>query len=709
MANSIYNNKKSNHFVKAGCDRRSAKSEVEQILEASNDAIRIINSDFTIRRINHVFSSMIKLNQNRIAGKKCWEVFPCSSCHTPKCPLQRIIDGEKNIQAETEYKKRDGSAIYCLVTTFPLIDESNEICGMIEQFRDITEHRQMEKQIKESESRYRALIELGTEVGEAIVMLQDIDGVEGAQTFISDQWPIITGYDKNELLGTSIFDLIHPDDKLACIGRHRQKMAGKTAPGLYEMKIIKKDGGQTVVELTGANTLYQDKTANVVYIRDVTERKKLETALEDERDKYRSLFDDAPIALWESDYSGIKIFLDELRQQGIVDFHKHFTDNPADLEKTMKLSRQIRYNRAHLDLFEYNIIDEQTHKKERDIVSNYPENYLAFKDDYARLAEGEITFSKEEPIRTMKNNIRYILTKFTIAPGYEDTWGRVFTSLTDITKRKEAEDELKQYKDNLERLVKERTFELDESRKQLEEEFANRIEFTRALVHELKTPLTPMLGTSEILAHELQEEPYSSYAKNLYQGSCQLDSRVDELLDIAKGEIGILNLNCEELDTVNMLHDIVDFMSVEAKKRSQKVIVDLHPAIRPLWADKERLQQILMNLLANAFKYTQEGGTITLKAYEAENAMIFKVIDSGVGMDEEIKRKLFKPYETAKGKKAHFGGLGLGLSLCRMLVELHSGQISVDSEKGKGTSVRFSIPYTHNKVQKQSVYEWKKL
>jgi len=74
MANSIYNNKKSNHFVKAGCDRRSAKSEVEQILEASNDAIRIINSDFTIRRINHVFSSMIKLNQNRIAGKKCWEL-----------------------------------------------------------------------------------------------------------------------------------------------------------------------------------------------------------------------------------------------------------------------------------------------------------------------------------------------------------------------------------------------------------------------------------------------------------------------------------------------------------------------------------------------------------------------------------------------------------------------------------------------------------
>jgi signal transduction histidine kinase len=76
--------------------------------------------------------------------------------------------------------------------------------------------------------------------------------------------------------------------------------------------------------------------------------------------------------------------------------------------------------------------------------------------------------------------------------------------------------------------------------------------------------------------------------------------------------------------------------------------------------------------------------------------MIFEVIDSGVGMDGGIKRKLFKPYETARDGRARFGGMGLGLSLCRMLVELHSGQISVESEKGKGTRVRFSIPYTQD-------------
>ncbi len=677
--------------------RINVDNELKQILDDSPQAVRIINKDFTVRRINHAFAEMTGANRDYVIGKKCWEVFPSNLCHTPYCRASRVLNGEDRIIVEIERQKHDGTTIPCIVTTSPLTDESGNITGVIEQYHDITQYRQIADQHKESEERYRALIELGTEVGEAIVMLQDSDGREGIQTFISDQWPRITGYSKEELLGTSIFDLVSPDDKSACIDRHRQKMAGSSVPGLYEMGIIRKNGIKTFVELTGATTFYQGKTANVVYIRDITERKKLENALEDERDKYRSLFDDAPIALWEMDDSGIKEYLDELRSQGIEDFHQHFTTHPDDLAKTIRLAKPIRFNRAQLDLFEYNLVDDQKHLKERDYVSFLPENYLALKDDYARLASGETTFIKEEPVRTMKGNVRYILTKFTIAPGHEDKWDRVFTSLTDITKRKIAEDELKQYKDHLEELVKKRTCELEESRKQLEEEFQTRIEFTRALVHELKTPLTPMLGTSEILANDLQEEPYASYARSLYQGSCHLDKRVDELLDIARGEIGILKLNCEEVDTCLLLRDVADFMNVEATKRSQKVLVDLYPSVKPLWADNDRLRQILMNLLTNAFKFTPEGGTITLKAYEDEAAMIFEVIDSGVGMDEQTKRKLFKPYETARDGGARFGGLGLGLSLCRMLVELHSGQISIESKKGEGTSVRFSIPYTQDK------------
>jgi PAS domain S-box-containing protein len=626
MISKVYKPKKSKCSAKPEQNQPPVRSEFEQLAEASNDAVRIINNDFTIRYFNHAFAKMTGVDQNNVLGKKCWEVFPSSLCHTPECRANRVLNGEKKIEVEIERQKHDGTTIPCLASTLPLKNNAGNIIGIIEQFSDITEHRKMEDRVKETENFYRSLIELGGEVGEAIVMLQDIDGAEGIQTFVSDQWTIITGYTKEELLGTSFFDLVVPDNYTQCVERYREKVLGKAMPGPYEIKIVSKDGTQTDIELTGASTEYQGKPANVIYIREIAERKQLENALEDERDKYRSLFDDAPITLWEMDYSDIKKYLDKLRTQGVVDFHEHFETHPDDFVAIVRLSHMIRVNRSHFVLFEsQDNTPEEIEKREKEIFYKYPENYQALKDDYARMANGETTFIKEESVRTMKKNIRHILTKFTIAPGHEDKWDRVFASLTDITKRKEAEDELKRYKDNLEELVKERTSELEESRKQLEEEFQTRIEFTRALVHELKTPLTPMLGTSEILASDLQDEPYSSYARSLYQGSCQLDKRVDELLDIARGEIGILKLNCEKVDTRLLLRDVADFMNVEAAKRSQKVIVDLCPSVRFLWADNERLKQILMNLLTNAFKFTQEGGTITLKAFGIESSMVLRL------------------------------------------------------------------------------------
>ncbi len=136
--------------------------------------------------------------------------------------------------------------------------------------------KQAEEELQGSEERYRALIDLGTEVGEAVVMLQDTEQEEGVQTFVSDEWPRITGYSKEELLGMSFFDLVHPGDRQASIDRHRRRIAGESMPGLYELLIIRKDGTEVPVELTSAYTTYKGQRANVIYIRDITERKRME-------------------------------------------------------------------------------------------------------------------------------------------------------------------------------------------------------------------------------------------------------------------------------------------------------------------------------------------------------------------------------------------------------------------------------------------------
>jgi len=135
--------------------------------------------------------------------------------------------------------------------------------------------KQAEQAVRESEERYRALVNLGAEVGEAVIMLQDTEQGEGIQTFVNKEGPRITGYSEEELLGMSFFDLIHPKDRAAFMDMNRRKMQGEVMPNLFEMSIIRKDGTEVPIEITSAYTTYKGERADVCYIRDITERKKM--------------------------------------------------------------------------------------------------------------------------------------------------------------------------------------------------------------------------------------------------------------------------------------------------------------------------------------------------------------------------------------------------------------------------------------------------
>jgi PAS domain S-box-containing protein len=256
----------------------------------------------------------------------------------------------------------------------------------------------------------------------------------------------------------------------------------------------------------------------------------------------------------------------------------------------------------------------------------------------------------------------------------------------DITSQKLAREEL------------EKLYQREKSvREQLQVEIMSRTEFTRAMVHELKTPLTPILASSELLVEELTEEPLLGLAKNVHRGAENMNKRVDELLDLARGEIGMLKINPKPVDLGKLLLEVFKDMELVVQNSSQSLTLEVQNELPVTMADDDRVRQILLNLINNAIKYSSPGGKINIRASVQDSNIQVDVQDTGRGISEDEQKNLFQPYYRVEGRE-RLSGLGLGLTLSKKLVELHGGHIWVTSKKGVGSTFSFSFPL-QTKVQ----------
>lgn len=308
-----------------------------------------------------------------------------------------------------------------------------------------------------------------------------------------------------------------------------------------------------------------------------------------------------------------------------------------------------------------------------------PEDRQLVKENSIKMLKGKRSSPYKYRIVNKDGHIRWMLEGVT-SIHYRDKRASLGHSL-DITERELAQEKIQNHYEEEKKL-----------RQELETEVERRTLFTRALVHELKTPLTPVLASSELLATELHEEPWLSIARNIHRGASNLSKRIDELLDLAKVEIGTLQLNLKPVDVWQLLNEIADDMAALIGSNGQSLVWALQPSLPLVWADEERLRQVILNLLINASKYTPAGGKITLKARESDATMVLEIQDNGPGIPESEQQRLFEPYYRKLSDREHLSGLGLGLALCKYLVELHGGQIWVESQVGKGSTFGFTIP-----------------
>ncbi len=296
--------------------------------------------------------------------------------------------------------------------------------------------------------------------------------------------------------------------------------------------------------------------------------------------------------------------------------------------------------------------------------------------------------------------------------------------------------------ENLDQIVQKRTDELEMANLELQQlnkeldmrkqeaeaatmmaESANRAksDFLANMSHELRTPLNGILGFSEMLLMESAgplTEKQREYLKNIYESGDHLLGLINDVLDLSKIEAGALEPEYSDVDVRSLAGESLLFIKEKALKHRITLSVDLPPEIPVIEGDRRRLKQVVVNLLSNAVKFTPDGGSITVTARKIRKSRLydqrdidcleFSVKDTGPGIRAEDMARLFQPFQQLGDAYKKQEGTGLGLALCKKIIEAHGGVIDVESEYGRGSRFFFIIPTrkrtsTHYSLQKGTV------
>ena len=221
-------------------------------------------------------------------------------------------------------------------------------------------------------------------------------------------------------------------------------------------------------------------------------------------------------------------------------------------------------------------------------------------------------------------------------------------------------------------------------------------EFLVAASHQLKTPLTSVRVAADMLMEQEEKEPSASrrpMIQTLGLGVDSLQKLVSEVLDFAKMQTATLEIHREASDITHLLRDVAVLMGPTLQRKKQQLELELPESLPLAMTDRQRLEQVYVNLLENASKFTPKGGRITVRAYaNGEDAVTVEVQDTGPGVPESEQERIFEPYYQVSDPSRYYVGSGLGLAIAKSLVELHGGKIWLKSKVGEGSTFSFSIP-----------------
>ncbi|MHA1320435.1 MAG: PAS domain-containing sensor histidine kinase, partial [Promethearchaeota archaeon] len=530
-------------------------------------------------------------------------------------------------------KKKDGTIFYGSLNATPIY-KGTTIVGMRSIIHDVTEMVKAEERIKESEDQFRTISEQSL-MGISILQEEKV-------IYVNQTLAHILGYSINEMLNWGqgeFFKTIYSEDKRKVI-EFATKVESQDDPNViyYEARGIHSDGSTIWLEIYNKHITFQNKPAFLVSYIDITERKKAKEELRESEEKYRFLFEKSPVS----------ILL--INKKGKIE-----DCNPA-LEKLLNYERSEiigkRYGRLPIIPTEYLPILLERLKK----ISN-----------------GEVVPSIDIQLKKKDGSLFWVDINSSLVKLGNKTYIMVMGH--DISDTKELEMKLK---------------ELNEMRK----------EFIDRASHELKTPITTVYGAYQLL-DLLHKDKFDSEQLELLEmasiGTKRIKKLVDDLLDVSLLESKSFKVNKSRSNLSNIIINCIKEMKYFSNKRNHEIDIDILPELN-MNIDESRIELVFTNLISNAIKYTPSNGKIQINMQSDGKFAQVKISDSGVGLSSEEIKDLFKKFSTIesplkKDLDMDLGSTGLGLFLSKEIIELHGGEIWVESEgKGKGSTFTVKIP-----------------
>ena len=606
--------------------------------------------DLVYRFVNRKYEISFQRPRNKIIGQKVSKILGRDNFEYALPYIECALNG-RSCSYENKFLLAEG-ARWIHVSFVPDTDQTGKVIGIVILNFDVTDRRQTEKALKESETKYRELVENSPD---AISIY-----AEGKIVFINKEClRLMAASGPDELIGKPVIEFVHPDYRAMVMERMKKATLERTVLPLNEEKFIRLDGSEIEVEVKAMPVTLDNKPAVQLIVRDITYRKLAEKALIASETRFRNMIDASPVPMALND-----------EQQNIT-----------------------FVNPAFVQTFGYTLEDIPTLQQWRSNAYPDPEYRRWLQDTWNKKLEQAkrtgTTFKPiEETIRCKNGNIKIVMISDTSVATYPDNLHLVV--FYDVTARKHAEEELLLMNETLEDRVSERTSELKDINKKLEFHINEIEQFTYIASHDLQEPLIALTTFTQLIQQEYAGKlggDGNKYIEFVYKAAARMRELMTGLL-----KYSLLGKNAEHtrVDCNEIIGEVIADLDDSIKASDAKILVDHLPEVN---GSSPELKLLFLQLVVNAIKFRKPEvpPEIKIMVKNQKEHWSFSVHDNGIGIQQKEKEKIFIIFRRMHNRD-EYGGTGIGLALCKKIVELHGGEIRVESEPGSGSTFIFTIP-----------------